>query len=1024
MNRTLLFILFLSSSLKAYCFVNAGTIPSVTTGCAPLIVNFTDNSSSTNTISTWAYSFGDGGTSSQSNPKYVYSVAGKYRVILEVKDVNGNSDKDTVYIVVKRGPNANFSTPNASYCNNISIPFKNLSTDGDTGIRNCTWDFGDGQTATAKGDVTKAYSKEGTFNVILTVRDYNGCVNTIIKNNFITINPTPKADFTFNQIYSCTAPMNVNFKNKSTKNPTYVWDLGDGNTTTDANPSTAYGTEKKYNITLTATTSNGCMDVKTAILNVKFGEIKANFSMVSDVGCIPFTPGFTSTTKPDSVFFNYAWSFGDNTTSSAENPNKSYNKVGTYTIKLKVSGVGCSDSINKTLLVSDRPKPILKASDTLGCHGVLSTTLSAKCKLGNKWTWYIDGKNIENQTGVLNYYFGDTGIYKVIVQVDDSANCSETVQFTKMVVQDLKADWYFPDTNSCAPFYPGIKNTTFNALNAKLSYAWQQHDGKRTYIKIPTPYYPDTGKFNMRLIVKDQYGCMDSLEQIIPVGKRIKPDFTIDKTKVCIGEKVKFVNTTNSVLAKLVNIWYWQLGNIISSEKDSVITKLTQIPAFVNLMLVAEHNGCRTFIKKDTALMMQGAFANFDFSFDTCYSHNVRLRNASDSFTSIKWVMPDNSVRNDFEFTYAANPNADSKIRLIAYNTRTKCTDSITKVFGVPKSVSDIYYYFKPDCTPQMVTFYNKSYGAYRTHWEFGNGDTTDLLINKGDSFRYTYTSPGDFKIVLQGWDNKGCLYESSKILSIKGPAVESKVWPLKGCLPLTINLKDSNSNATIKKKFWLINYKDTVRISKKGPITTFTINEMPLYDSLVSFTLVVMDSNGCVSSKTHHVRPYGPKADVLITRKTSCDAMRCYFNAEIDSISTALPVKITWNLGDGNNVYNSTKAEHIYGTEGYYYPVYTMTDAAGCVYEEKLVLYSTEPVLLAKFGIANNIGKCPPLLAEFTDRSIQNGSPIEEYLWDLGEGYISYEQNPGKLFTHSGNFDIKLYDCYEGCTYGWYHGL
>lgn len=80
--------------------------------------------------------------------------------------------------------------------------------------------------------------------------------------------------------------------------------------------------------------------------------------------------------------------------------------------------------------------------------------------------------------------------------------------------------------------------------------------------------------------------------------------------------------------------------------------------------------------------------------------------------------------------------------------------------------------------------------------------------------------------------------------------------------------------------------------------------------------------------------------------------------------------------------------------------------------------MYSTKPALLAKFGVVNNIGKCPPLLVEFIDSSIQNGSDIEEYLWDLGEGYVSYEQNPGKLFTHSGNFDIKLtVKNSKGCT-------
>ncbi len=1016
MIRTLLLIWLFSVFFRTYGFIKAGTTPSVIKGCASLVVDFKDKSASTYTINSWAYNFGDGGTSSVQDPKYIYSKAGTFRVILKVTDIYGAFDADTIFIVVNKAPVANFSITKTDYCLNEGIPFKNLTTSGDTTIRSFTWDFGDGHTSNAKGDFTEFYAKEGTFNVVLTVKDNNGCVSTITKTNFITINPTPKADFTYSQKYACAGPINVNFVNKSTKNPSLQWDFGNSNTSVLPNPTTAYGVEKRYTVTLTAITVNGCKDVKTSSINIKFGNIKANFSTISLLGCIPFDPVLTNTSKPDSVQLDYAWNFGDNSFSIAENPSKSFNKIGTYNIKLKVSGIGCSDSITKTIRVSDRPKSNLKVSDTLGCYGGLTANFSAISKFGKTWTWFVDGKNIVTNTGTMSHVFEDTGFYKVFVQVDDSAGCTETFLFPRIVVQDLEANFEFPDTNSCAPYTFAVSNTTYSALNGFITYTWKLHDGKMSNLKTPTLTYKDTGKFLLKMMVKDKFGCVDSTNKWVTTGMRIKPDFVFNKTKLCMKEKLKLTNTTPKALKKVVNEWSWQIGSNGVQFPDSVTITLTEKPGLITMLLTANHNGCKTTTTKDSSLTLLGAYAEFDYSFDTCYSNNVRMSNQSDSFTSIKWVMPDRTTRSETSFTFKADPMNDMSIKLIAYNTRTKCTDSISKAFGVPRSVADIHAEMKPACTPQEVLFFNRAIGASRLHWDFGNGDTSNLGIGIKDTLSYIYTFPGIFKAVLKGWDNRGCFYESANTLTVKGPTAISKVWPLKGCLPLTINLQDSNSKALLKKKFWLVN-NDTVKLSKKGPVTQYVIKQLPFGDSLVKVTFVTQDSNGCTSSKNYYVRPYGPKAAINISSKVNCDAMKFFIEAEIDSFATALPVSISWKMGDGIS-YNNAKIEHIYSKEGYFKPKLYLVDAYGCNFEKELLVYATKPTLVARFGIVNNRIKCPPLLAEFKDSSIQNEFPIVEYKWNLGEGYVSYEQFPAKLYTMPGNFDISLtIKNSNGCT-------
>jgi PKD repeat protein len=71
---------------------------SPTSGCAPLVVNFTDLSSGNPT--SWSWDFGDGGTSSLQNPSYTYDTAGTYTVTLTATNAYGSDDEVKVDMIV------------------------------------------------------------------------------------------------------------------------------------------------------------------------------------------------------------------------------------------------------------------------------------------------------------------------------------------------------------------------------------------------------------------------------------------------------------------------------------------------------------------------------------------------------------------------------------------------------------------------------------------------------------------------------------------------------------------------------------------------------------------------------------------------------------------------------------------------------------------------------------------------------------------------------------------------------------
>ncbi|HED66138.1 MAG TPA: PKD domain-containing protein, partial [Planctomycetes bacterium] len=154
------------------------------TGVAPLAVNFTD--SSTGSVTSWAWDFGDGGTSTQQNPSYTYSAAGTYTVSLTVTGPGGSDTLTKAgYITVGDPPPvADFSGTPTSGTEPLTVAFTDLSSGP---VTTWSWDFGDGATSTAQNP-SHVYAAAGSYTVSLTVTGPGGS-DTVTKANYITVNP-------------------------------------------------------------------------------------------------------------------------------------------------------------------------------------------------------------------------------------------------------------------------------------------------------------------------------------------------------------------------------------------------------------------------------------------------------------------------------------------------------------------------------------------------------------------------------------------------------------------------------------------------------------------------------------------------------------------------------------------------------------------------------------------------------------------------------------------------------------------
>jgi len=142
-----------------------------------LEVAFTDSSSDTDgSVTNRNWDFGDGNSSSSTNPTHSYTTAGTYTVSLTVTDNGGATDTNSQSVTVAAGnllPTAGFSATTLE----LEATFTDLSSDNDGSISSYSWDFGDGNSSTVANPVHN-YAAAGTYSVTLTVTDNEGATDT------------------------------------------------------------------------------------------------------------------------------------------------------------------------------------------------------------------------------------------------------------------------------------------------------------------------------------------------------------------------------------------------------------------------------------------------------------------------------------------------------------------------------------------------------------------------------------------------------------------------------------------------------------------------------------------------------------------------------------------------------------------------------------------------------------------------------------------------------------------------------
>jgi PKD repeat protein len=321
-----------------------------TLGGAPLSVQFT--SLVTNTVTTYAWDFGDGQSSSAAQPAHSYSAAGVYTVTLTVSGPGGSATKRRSSCITvtntPTSPTAAFSASPTTGAAPLTVSFTNQSTGTITGY---TWSFGDGQSSSA-ANPSHQYTAPGVYTVALTASGAGGsAVET--KSGYITVQAAPVAAFSASPMTGA-APLPVQFTDASTGTITgWQWSFGDGGQSSEQHPAHTYQTPGGYTVTLTVSGPGGAHSTATALrVTLPLPTFSADPPAAGGL-TVPF-----AFTPPPGVT-HWLWDFGDGQTSTEQNPVHTYAAPGGYTVRLTVYGPG-EVSASQELIVTvraDVPNP-------------------------------------------------------------------------------------------------------------------------------------------------------------------------------------------------------------------------------------------------------------------------------------------------------------------------------------------------------------------------------------------------------------------------------------------------------------------------------------------------------------------------------------------------------------------------------------------------------------------------------------------------------------------------------------------
>lgn len=650
------------------------------------------------------------------------------------------------------------------------------------------WNFGDGMTSSVRNP-NHIYETSGIYTVALTATNAVGS-DTEVKVSYIIIKEPvvstvtkPEAMISWDSTTAEVGKTTI-FVDHSQNSPTsWLWNFGDGQTSTLRNPTHAYASANTYVVSLTATNAAGS-DTYTQNVGISLpviptgGEPSPSFKSNPIAGkyTVPVIINFvdTSTADPSTPITSWLWDFGDDHTSTEQNPTHGYITAGTYTVSLTVTNSVAS----KTYAVYE---------------GYTISTVSEPTE--------------------------------PVVITEPIAACS--VNLSSMTV-------------------PCVATFTDHSTGTPTSWLWNFDDGSVSTDQNPTHTFVNAGVYSVRLTVANAFGhsyITKTLNLVEAVDGKPKPYFTCSPAsgEIDVGTTVQFFDSTPETLDAPNLRWQWFFGDEGYSEEKNPVHKFTKTGTFTVRLMVTNKNGFNSYSIQDcfvvnevyTAEPIHAAFRAFPSSGNLPLTVTF-INDSTGPYEFCDWDFGDGGTSNKIngKHTYVGDEAKDYTVTLTvttldgrtSTETIFNCIEASAPL--VPSSTPTVD--FEVDATgcdiTQQLQFTNLSYGGDITSltWHFG----LDNLTSNTQDPKFRYYSPGIYTVrldvtiggVVYSHEKKNYIYVTPEVTEPPTAGFTSDTTT--GVAPVMINFTDTSEHYPCS---WIWNFGDGTYSIMKNPSHQYT---------------------------------------------------------------------------------------------------------------------------------------------------------------------------------------------------------
>jgi len=460
---------------------------------------------------------------------------------------------------------------NINFTDVICVPdvaeFEDASTDVLGNIISWDWNIKPVGFSSSEQNTSLYIDSVGLYDLYFNVVDDWGCTDSIFMPQAINaIEVIP--DFSYDSLGCAWAPINFTALGQNGSTYTYEWDFGDGNTSTEQNPSYTYSEEGMFSVCLTMIDIRGCGKTTCKENIVEISNPVAQLS--GDPTSATCPPLLTNFENQSINATSYQWDFGDNSgKTQTESPSHVYTSPGRYDLTLIAESTPtCID----TLFLPE----YIRVEGPVGefVADVAPTCLPVNVKLNAisddyyRYVWDLGNGILDSVAGFviedsISYVYNQPGRYTPKLIITDSSGCTRSFAGQPIELDLVTLDFTMDSDPICGPpLAVSLENISFGTTD-DVDFHWLVTgvDNYESTDKNPTFDIQQTGQYSVSLI--GQYGsCVDTLtiNDFMEVAEIPEVEFEIMTEELCEDVKVSFQNNSSIGYGEF-ETWVWDFGD-------------------------------------------------------------------------------------------------------------------------------------------------------------------------------------------------------------------------------------------------------------------------------------------------------------------------------------------------------------------------------------------------------------------------------------------------------------------------------